>query len=91
MIQEYLTFDIDGNPYIYFRLVEEKPKTQVWSVVNKSQGYTLGNIMWYSPWRQYVFEPQGNMVFNTICLDTINNFIKRLNKERRIVKGENHV
>lgn len=35
---------IDGNQYIYFDLVEEKPKTQVWDVVNKKTEEPLARV-----------------------------------------------
>lgn len=76
---------IDGNKYIWFELLEDTGKTQTWSVVNKSSGYQIGLVIWYNGWRQYVFRPIENTEYNSTCLDTISDFIKRLNKEHRIV------
>jgi hypothetical protein len=76
---------IDGNKYIWFELLEDTGKTQSWSVVNKSGGYQLGLILWYNGWRQYVLRPIENTEYNDTCLDTINAFMKRLNKEHRIL------
>ena len=74
----------DGNKYIHFELTEDTGKTQSWIVVNKTSGYHLGLITWYSGWRQYVFRPDGDSEYNYSCLDTINDFIKLLNKEHRV-------
>jgi hypothetical protein len=43
--------------YIEFKLVEQKPKTSVYHVLNKRYGDVLGTIKWYAQWRQYCFVP----------------------------------
>jgi len=78
---------IDGNKHIFFHLHEQKPKTQVWLVVNKSSHITLGQIKWYGAWRQYIFVPINNSIYNDGCLQVIIEFIGKLNKER-MIKGE---
>lgn len=78
---------VDGNKYIWFELMEDTGKTQTWGVVNKSGGYRLGQILWYNGWRQYVFCPDENTDYNNTCLETIMNFLTRLNREKRIVGG----
>ncbi len=75
---------IDGNKYIYFDLVEEKAKTQVWDVVNKSTEEPLACIEWYFPWRQYIFIPEPSTEYNDGCLEAIIKFLKRLNIEKRV-------
>ena len=72
----------DGGKYIYFELVDEKPKTQVWDVVNKRSETPLGRISWYGPWRQYVFEPEAQTVYNDGCLNSISSFLGRLRRDR---------
>jgi hypothetical protein len=76
---------IDGNKYIQFELTGDTGKTQHWIVVNKTYGTNLGNISWYSGWRQYTFMPARETEFNDGCLEAIIAFLKRLNKEKRIV------
>ena len=75
---------IDGNKYIYFELLEDTGKTQIWIVVNKTHGTNLGYISWYGAWRQYTFHPADCTEFNNTCLVTITTFLNRLNKERRL-------
>jgi len=77
---------IDGNKWIYFERTEEKVKTQIWDVINKSSEEPLARIEWYFNWRQYVFYPEPETVYNDGCLETIIAFIKRLNKEKRILE-----
>jgi hypothetical protein len=69
--------------YKYFRIVEtaQKPKTKVFSVINKSSGFELGTIAWYGPWRQYCFLPEGNTVFSKGCLKDIEDFINEMSLE----------
>ena len=38
----------------------------------------LGRIEWYAPWRQYCFHPGISTVWNTGCLDDVQDFIKGL-------------
>ena len=75
---------VDGNKWIYFELIESKPKTQVWDVINKSSKEPLARIYWYYYWRQYVICPEPETIYNDGCLETIITFIKRLNKEKII-------
>ena len=80
---------IDCNKYIQFEMLEDTGKTQTWMVVNKTYGTNLGNISWYSAWRQYTFQPAQETEFNNTCLITITEFINRLNKTHRILEVSN--
>jgi hypothetical protein len=64
-------------------LMEPKPKTKVFSVVNKS-GDVLGFVKWHGPWRRYVFivDAAGNF-FDAEWLADIQDFINGLMLERR--------
>lgn len=78
---------IDGNrwesKWLYFRLIGHKPKTTVWEVVNKSN-FKLGEISWWSGWRQYVFDTMPTeMMFDDGCLISISTFLTWLNEEQR--------
>jgi len=78
---------IDGNKWIYFELVKDTPKTQVWDVINKASEEPLARISWYYSWRQYVISPEPQTIYNDGCLETIINFMKRLNKDHKIKGG----
>lgn len=69
--------------YMTFIKVEQKPKTFVWHIQNNESGYILGRISWYGAWRQYVVD-MSEAIFNNGCLDTISEFLTKLNKEQRI-------
>jgi hypothetical protein len=57
-------------------------ETQLWQVCSKSNNALLGEIKWYSAWRQYCFFPI-NALFNSTCLDDIKKFIDNLNLEHK--------
>jgi hypothetical protein len=64
-----------------FELVEEKPRTKVFAVMNKKNEFRLGIIKWYGAWRQYCFFPSEQTVFSVGCMTDINNFIAELMNE----------
>ena len=73
--------------YLVFRLWEaDQPrskKTKVIRVYNKRTMYQLGEIRWFANWRQYVFAPRPNTVFNKGCLSEIADYCEALMKEKR--------
>ena len=71
------------SEYLWFYPGKSKSgKTRVIEVTSKSQGYNLGYIKWYGPWRQYVFEVEG-VIFNAGCLRDIINRIETEMREWR--------
>ncbi len=69
--------------YIEFKLIEKKPKTEVYLIVNINNHGYLGEIKWHGPWRQYVFYPYRGTVFNMDCMRYIIDFIKELMEARK--------
>ena len=61
------------NKYLDLKLIKftETGKTYILGVYSKSGGYLLGTIKWWGAWRQYVFAPEPEMVFNKECLTDI--------------------
>ena len=47
-------------------------------------GDSLGDIEWFSRWRQYAFVPAEETVFNPDCLDDISKFIRNLMQKRKV-------
>ena len=61
-------------------------------VLSKRQNSILGEIRFYQPWKQYVFEPVPNALFNDECLTDIIQQIKSLNTQGATqAKEENDV
>jgi len=54
-----------------------------WSILNTKYGNRIGDVVWYPPWKQYVFEGAEDCVFSADCLQEIVKFLLRLNEERK--------
>ena len=68
--------------WLRFEVTTLKPKTVVMHVVNKN-GQILGEIKWFSAWRQYTFEPEPHTTFNNGCLQDIADVLTELNKAQK--------
>ena len=58
-------------------------KTRGYMIVGKNDRKRLGLIKWYGPWRQYCFYPEPQTVWNTGCLEDIQDFLNVLKEERK--------
>ncbi len=67
--------------YLKFRIIEQKPKTNVYSV-NNNDNIQIGTIYWYSGWRRYIFESFPEIMIDQACLDEMSRFIGDLMKQR---------
>jgi hypothetical protein len=65
-----------------YKFMEIAPTSQDWegkpvySITNLRGAYQIGRLLYYRPWRQYVFEGRENAVFNASCLRDIIDFIE---------------
>ena len=73
----------ERNHYLKFELVEQKPKTMIYSVLSVVSNELLGHIKWHNSWRKYVFFPLENTIFDSSCLTEIRDFIDFLMKKRK--------
>ena len=64
--------------HINFQIIEEKPKTKVWSCRNNRSGEELGQVKWYGAWRQYCYFPTCPAIYSVSCFEDVNHFIKQL-------------
>lgn len=71
------------SKYLDFILLEQKKKTNVWNIISKSSGESLGNIKWFPRWRQYTFFPHSDTVWNKDCLNDIMDVLSSLMKQRK--------
>jgi hypothetical protein len=71
--------------HLQFDVIEEKPKTKVYSVISSYDGSNLGQVRWYSYWRCYIFQPRTDCetVWSDDCLNELQNFIRGLMEERK--------
>lgn len=63
-------------------------KTRRWSVFNAKSRFWLGQVLWYGPWRQYVFSTTATLadsttVYSAGCLRDIAEFVERVTTEHR--------
>lgn len=79
----------EKTEYEYF-IVKPLPllpgrKTRDYEILNKSSGDFLGSVKWYGQWRQFCFFARLNVetVFSAACLADIQNFLGRLDDERK--------
>lgn len=77
-----MTFDV--NKDLEFRMVGQKPKTQVFEVWNKQQNFMIGIIKWHPSWRHYCFFPANECVFSDRCLIKIGEFTLDLNLKKEL-------
>lgn len=68
--------------YIHFVEIPTSRKTSVWSCYNNRSGDELGQVRWYSRWRQYCYFPVAQAVYNVGCLNDIVHFITQLADQR---------
>lgn len=69
------------SKYLKFERHEVVP--EISDVISKRQKQCLGTILYYPPWKQYVFEPISNTIFNDECLKDIFAEIAELNQLMR--------
>jgi hypothetical protein len=58
-------------------------KTKTIFIINIHHDEVLGEIKWFSRWRQYCFFPNHSTIWNKDCLDEVNSVIKDLMDERK--------
>lgn len=57
-------------------------KTRIVGIYSRSSGMLLGEIRWYSHWRQYIFAPRIS-VWNKDCLNLVLAKIDEMMLERK--------
>ena len=70
------------SKYLEYEFIERKPRTEVYDVISKTDGGSLGIVKWYPPWRHYCFFI-GDKVWSDRCLADLSNFVKYLNEEHK--------
>lgn len=55
--------------WIKFELADKQnPKTQVYNVVAKEDGFILSQVKWFGRWRKYAFFPNEDTVYEKCLL-----------------------
>lgn len=77
---------IKETQYLVFEDFQTKRKTKYVLVSNKNSEDLIGVIKWYAPWRQYCFFPASDTIWNTTCLDDVQEVISKLMQDRKTKK-----
>ena len=76
-----------NSKYLEFKQIPYEGKTKRFEVISKKHcGIILGRISWYGAWRQYIFSPAFETVWNRDCLKDIQDFLQQLMDERKKCK-----
>jgi hypothetical protein len=75
------------SKHLKFDVIEEKPKTKVFSVTSKHDLFRLGVIKWFPSWAQYCFFPLPDCVWSEDCLQDLALFLQFLKSERKSEKS----
>jgi hypothetical protein len=72
---------------VFEEITEKRPhdsNCRAWCVKNKKPGSILGVVVWYNPWREYCFEPEGwnETIFSPTCLRDIASFCSERTSEK---------
>ena len=63
----------------------ETKKTKIIAIVSIHHDEAIGEIRWFSKWRQYCFYPYNETVWNIDCLGSITSVIRELMIKRQIL------
>lgn len=69
--------------WIEFDLFKAGERTSIWLVRSKENGFTLGFVKWYGPWRKYAYFPNSDTVYEETCNRDIADFIENETKKHR--------
>lgn len=86
-------FDLDHylrSEYLIFKARPRTPPrtTYIVDVLSRRSNDSLGMIHWHPAWRQYVFAPCEDTIFNTGCMDDIKLAITVLHHRRQLERGQ---
>jgi hypothetical protein len=72
--------------HLEFQELLRKPRTSVFQINSKYDGGSLGKVLWYGRWSQYVFEPHqsesNSYIWSRSCLNDLTSFLEHLKKDR---------
>lgn len=63
--------------------LEKKGKTNIYEVRSSIDDEYLGEIRWYTPWRQYVFETEGSLLLSYECNKQLSDKLHFFNIQQR--------
>lgn len=71
-----ISTDVNETKYLTFVKYHLKDrKTPVITVYSSKDFTYLGQLYFYPQWRKYVFESNGEIIYDSKCLNDINNYL----------------
>lgn len=77
---------IKETKYLAFVIFPTEKKTKTIAIINRHHDEVIGEIRWFSRWRQYCFFPYDGTIWNTDCMSSVEDVIKELMEERKSTK-----
>lgn len=71
------------SKHLHFKLTGMSKGGLLWSVLREEEPRLLGGVMWWVPWRRYVFLPAEDRFFDAEQLTEIAAFIRGRTGKRR--------
>lgn len=66
------------SKFIDFVEIENPGKKTRKFLLKNKKGIVLGSIEYFNSWRKYVFIPEYDTLFDSICLNDISSFMEEL-------------
>ena len=74
LIGDYTCFQILPEP------LERGRKTRDFNIISRSSRDCIGEIVYYSRWRQHILAPAPGTVWSANCLASVNHFLGKLKR-----------
>ena len=74
---------IRSTRFLEFTVISINGKTIRVEILNLKHRSQLGHIGWYGPWRQYVFFPARETIWNDSCLEDVKSAIQLIMDMRK--------
>jgi hypothetical protein len=65
----------------YFICNSKSGKTNIYWITTVRDGTNIGTIYYYGKWRQYIFAPSTETIWNKTCLSEIITFLNSVNQK----------
>lgn len=82
LLNEYSGRVRETKHLIFDQYNKPKRKTPIYIVTSKHDGFELGKIDGYGPWRQYVFQGVPNTIWSRDCLTDLTKFVADLKDKK---------
>lgn len=79
LVSEQIIYE--GKYFCIYKEIYTNRKTPIYTIYDKNT-ICIGKIKWYGAWRKFCFFPEGNTIWDSICLEEVIALLCQYNKER---------